>query len=78
MTGYSILHSCMYLLLQNGMTPLMWASAAGHLECVEALLRAAANLNLQANVSRVPRHEMLTCLLLMCVLVVCVTRKSDK
>ena len=58
MTWYSILHSCMYLLLQNGMTPLMWASAAGHLECVEALLRAAANLNLQANVSRVPRHEI--------------------
>ena len=40
-----------YLLLQTGMTALMEASKEGHIECVRALLRGGAKVNIKDNVS---------------------------
>ena len=65
-----------YLLLQGDRTALMYASWGGHLECVQALLgREDADFIHQDEVSSTKAGR---CLLLICVLVVCVTRESDK
>ena len=53
----------------------MYASLGGHLDCVEALLKRGADVNYKDEVSST---KAVRCLLLMCVLVVCVTRESDK
>ena len=57
------------------MTALMVASKGGHIQCVEALLRRGADPNIKDKVSST---KAVRCLVLMCVLVVCVTRESDK
>ena len=57
------------------MTALMYASREGHLECVKALLLGGANVYYQDDVSS---PKAVRSLLLMCVLVVCVTRESNK
>ena len=67
--------SVYYLLLQDGYSALMLASAQRHAKCVKALLLGGADVNIQAKVSS---PKAVRCHLLMCVLVVCVTRKSDK
>ena len=42
---------CMHLSLQYGHTPLMMASAEGHVGCVQLLLDRGAQANLQDKVS---------------------------
>ena len=64
-----------YLLVQIGRTALMEASQRGYVDCVEALLHRGADPNIP---DRVSSTKAVRCLLLMCVLVVCVTRESDK
>ena len=39
------------LSLQDGWTPLMWASSKGHITCVQLLLKKGAQVDYQANVS---------------------------
>ena len=46
----------MHLSLQEGHTPLMWASVRGHVECVQLLLDRGAQANLQDVVSVVQSH----------------------
>ena len=43
----------MFFLLQDGFTPLYVAAAEGRLECVRALITAAANINQAQKVRRV-------------------------
>ena len=70
---------CFYvhLLLQNGKTALMLASEKGRTKCVKALVNRqwGADVDMQDKVSST---KAVRCLLLMCVLVVYMTRESDK
>ena len=43
----------MHLSLQNGNTPLMWASREGHDECVQLLLDRGAQIDHQNEVSAI-------------------------
>ena len=46
----------MHLSLQEGVTALMRASVAGHMECVQMLLDKGADVNMQSIVSGVIIH----------------------
>ena len=46
----------MHLSLQEGVTALMRASVAGHMECVQMLLDKGADVNMQSKVSGVIIH----------------------
>ena len=50
-------HDDMHLSLQDGETTLMYASEAGHIECVKVLLDKGAEVNMQPNVSDVKYPE---------------------
>ena len=72
--AYSILY--VYLLLQDDRTALIHASTEGHLFCVSLLMQWGRHVvNYKDKVSST---KAVRCLLLICVLVVCVTRESDK
>ena len=49
----------MHLSLQGGRTPLMAASAGGHVGCVQLLLDRGAQSNLQNRVSAVTLYQFL-------------------
>ena len=64
-----------YLLLQFGRTALMLASLRGHEACVKRLLKSGARVNMWDEVSNTKAVKYLW---LICVLVMGVTRESDK
>ena len=64
-----------YLLLQGGMTALMYASEREHIDCVKALLQRGANVNYQDEVNS---PKTVRYLLLICVFMVWVTRVSGE
>ena len=45
--------SCTFLSIQEGHTPLFWASHLGHTDVVKTLLLHGANVNQQNDVSRI-------------------------
>ena len=49
----------MHLSLQDGLTALMKASGAGHIECVQVLLDIGADVNIQHKASGVIIHCIL-------------------
>lgn len=77
MMGFFVLGTVyyVYLLLQGGMTALMYASEREHIDCVKALLQRDANVNYQ---DEVISPKAVRYLLLICVLMVWVTRESGE
>ena len=55
------------VLLQGGWTALMMASEKGKTECVKALLRRGAKVNIENKVSSTKTSEMSMCALVVCV-----------